>query len=73
MWFKTKKIHIAVSHYHALFIFLIVEGDHNVIYVRIENVDVSIWLGIRPIKYPNYDIHFRFIDNFNKQNQIYGG
>ena len=45
----------------------------TVLYVRRETVDVSTWLGIRPIDYPNYNIPFRFIDNFNKkQIQIYG-
>jgi len=37
----------------ALFIFLILEGDHSVLYVRRENVDVSMWLGIKPIDDPN--------------------
>ena len=46
MLFEMKKIHIAASYYHALFIFLVLDGDHSVLYVRRENVDVDMWLGI---------------------------
>ena len=71
MWFETKKIRIVVSHYNVLFSFLILDGDRNDLYVKRENVYVSMWLGIRPIDNPNYNIPFRFIDNFNKKLNIW--